>query len=365
MIFLISALRILKDAIFSPSLPLRTRFHLLLLQPITLITYTIEWTISRKFPHSSTIQIPLKRTPGYSVRAVIYTPKSTSTSTSQPQTQPQIQTQKKPLHLNIHGGGFFGGLPEGNARFCAELAEKSGAVVVSTSYRYAPVHIFPDAHEDVQDVAEYLTLNAERLWNADPRILTLSGFSVGGNLALAVAQGLAGGEYAVKGFTAFEGVVDFRLPPWLKPKPPGFPKIDPLAFLQPLFDAYAGPNRLRDMENPLLHPTLADISTLPQNMLFNIAGADILRDESTRMAERLEVDARAFNQARGVPEIPETPDGKAVVVRARVFEGQIHGWTCMPSFAVDVEKRRQAFGDSIRFLRDVHRAYGYTRVELS
>lgn len=196
MIFILRALRIFKDALFARNLPLRTRLHLLVLQPITLLTYTIEWVISRKFPHSQDIQIPLKRVPGKSLRAVVYIPKSAL-----------ARSRKVPLHLNIHGGAFLGGLPEGNARFCAELAEKSGAVVVSTSYRYAPVYTFPDAHEDVQDVAEYLTQNAERLWNADARIFTISGFSVGGNLALAVAQGLAGTEYAIRGSATFYGVV--------------------------------------------------------------------------------------------------------------------------------------------------------------
>ncbi|QGA18307.1 hypothetical protein EYB26_005991 [Talaromyces marneffei] len=323
--FFFRALRIIKDAIFARNLPLHTRFHLLLLQPTILLTYTIEWTISRKFPHSEEILIPLKRAPGQSVRAIIYIPKSAALA---------LPGKKVPLHLNIHGGAFLGGLPEGSARFCAELAEKSGAVVVSTAYRYAPVHTFPDAHEDVQDVVEYLTQNAERLWNADARIFTVSGFSVGGNLALAVAQGLAGTEFEVKGFDD----VDFRLPPWLKPKPPGYPEKDPLAFLQPLFDAYAGPNR---------------------NMLFIIGGVDILRNETTTMTERLQAEAEAINQSRQVSKTTERPDGTAVVVRTDVYEGQIHGWLEMPSFAIDVNTRTKAFDDAIKFLRHVHQAYGF------
>ncbi|KAL2864924.1 putative lipase/esterase family protein [Aspergillus lucknowensis] len=346
------ALRIIRDAIFGPKLPLRIRFLLLALQPITLLTYTIEWVVARKFPHHSAIRIPLKRAAGQSVRAVVYAPKS-----------PAPQSSKIPLHLNIHGGGFLGGLPEGNARFCADLAEKSGAVVVSTAYRYTPVHTFPDAHEDVQDVAEYLLQNAERLWNADPKNFTVSGFSVGGNLALAVAQELAGSEYAVKGCASFEGVVDFRIPPWEKPRPAGFPEKDPLQFLQPLFDAYAGPNRVRDLENPLLHPTLADINTLPQNMYFVVGGSCILRPETTTMTERLEREAKTINESRNLAETPEIPDGNAVVVRTYVAEGQIHGWTEMPSFAIDVNKRTKAFSDAISFLRGVHRAYGYTHPE--
>lgn len=79
-------------------------------------------------------------------------------------------------------------------------------MVVSTSYRYAPLHTFPAAHEDVRDVAEYLIQNAERLWGADPAVFTVSGFSVGGNLAFAVAQELSASG-GVKGLVSFEGVV--------------------------------------------------------------------------------------------------------------------------------------------------------------
>jgi acetyl esterase/lipase len=133
-----------------------------------------------------------------SVRAVVYTRKSS----------PSLPLGKRcPIHLNVHGGAFLGGLPEGNARFCSELAEKTGAVVISSSYRYAPRHVFPAAHEDVQDVASFLLENADKLWNADPELFTVSGFSVGGNLVLAVAQSAAGTAHAVKGFVVFGAVV--------------------------------------------------------------------------------------------------------------------------------------------------------------
>ncbi|CBF87179.1 putative lipase/esterase family protein [Aspergillus nidulans FGSC A4] len=287
--FLIRAFRILKDAILS-TLPLHTRLRLLLLQPISLITYTIEWYVSRQFPYTSEIQIPLKRRAG-SVRAVVYTPKSS------PSLPPR---KKRPIHLNIHGGAFLGGLPEGNARFCSELAEKTGAVVISSSYRYAPRHVFPAAHEDVQDVASFLLENAEKIWNADSELFTVSGFSVGGNLALAVAQSVAGTPHAVKGSVGFCPV--------------------------PLFDAYAGPNRRQNMKNPMLHPILADIQSLPQNMFFIIAGADILLQESQGMVQKLEEEARAINLAMGLPEEPKVPNGRSICVRNIKFEGQLHGW---------------------------------------
>ncbi|KAL6230392.1 Alpha/Beta hydrolase protein [Aspergillus navahoensis] len=358
--FLLRALRFLKDALLAPSLPLSTRLHLLLLQPISLLTYTIEWSRGRRFPHSHEIWIPLRRTPGHPLRAVVYL-------------QPGPKVGKRPLHLNIHGGGFLGGLPEGNARFCWHLAQRSGAVVVSTSYRYAPVHTFPAAHEDVQDVAEYLVRHAEEMFDADPACFTVSGFSAGGNLALGVAQGLAGAELKteagrevlIRGSVSFYGVLDLRLPPWEKPIPKGFPEKDPFSFVQPLFDAYAGPNRARDISNPLLHPTLADIKTLPQNMLFVVGDKDILCDETVTMVRRLEDEALHANRGngslRGQSEDDQSPDGKKVAVKMEVLQGQIHGWLELPSAVIDVNIRERVYGDAISFLKDVHRAYGFNR----
>ncbi|KAL4878276.1 Alpha/Beta hydrolase protein [Aspergillus karnatakaensis] len=391
------ALHILHSALFTPSLPLRTRLLLFLLQPISILTYTIEWARARRFPHSFDIQIPVRRRPGGTLRALVYiptsmsTPLSTSKDKNKDKSKPTLaessntgpglenaKEKKRPIHLNIHGGAFLGGLPEGNAWFCYELAQRSGAVVVSTTYRYAPAAVFPDAHEDVQDVASWVVENAE-LWDADGGCFTVSGFSVGGNLALGVAQAQAQAHVqsqsqsqsgGVKGLVTFYGVVDFRIPPWKKPVPSGFPEKDPLSFLQPLFDIYAGANRARDLQNPLLHPTLADIKTLPQNMLFVVGDKDILHDETIEFTERLAREASVLNKRNGVEEsnsnyevegecMTMKPDGKAVVVRREVFEGQIHGWLEMPSAAIDVKTRTKAFGDAIEFLRDVHRAYGY------
>lgn len=80
------------------------------------------------------------------------------------------------------------------------------------------------------------------------------------------------------------------------------------------------------MEDPLLHPTLADISTLPQSMLFIVGGTDILRDETVAMTERLKAEAKVVNQSKQVSKTNDRPDGSAIVVRTDVYEGQIHGW---------------------------------------
>jgi acetyl esterase/lipase len=92
------------------------------------------------------------------------------------------------LHLDVHGGAFLGGLPESDAYFCDALAQQTGAVVISVSYRYAPVHAFPAAIDDVDAVVRYLQTHAAERFGADPELLTVSGFSAGGNLVLAGSQ---------------------------------------------------------------------------------------------------------------------------------------------------------------------------------
>lgn len=185
----------LYDAFFCPSLPFTIRWRLVAFQPLLFLTNTIQYfqgTTLLSQSRETVIWIPLKRSPGHSVRAIIYHPP-----------RQESPSEKRPLHLNIHGGGFLGGLPEGNAPFCRQVSAETGAVVVSTSYRYAPRYTFPVAHEDVQDVAGWLIQNAERLWGADPRLMSVSGFSVGGNLALGIAQRLSRSAFRVKAAVLF------------------------------------------------------------------------------------------------------------------------------------------------------------------
>lgn len=185
----------LYDAFFCPSLPFTTRWRLVAFQPLVFLTNTIQYFQGSTLFSKNTetvIWIPLKRSPGHSVRAIVYHPTGRTS-----------RSEKRPLHLNIHGGGFLGGLPEGNAPFCRKVSAETGAVVVSTSYRYAPRYTFPVAHEDVQDVADWLVQNAEELWGADPTLMSASGFSVGGNLVLGTAQRLSRSEFRVKAAVLF------------------------------------------------------------------------------------------------------------------------------------------------------------------
>lgn len=87
----------------------------------------------------------------------------------------------------------------------------------------------------------------------------------------------------------------------------------------PLFDAYAEPGRIRDIDNARLHPTLASVHDLPSNMLFVIPTIDFLMYEQLEMVERLQ--REATEEAR-----KQMPNHSNRRIEKMIFEGQWHGW---------------------------------------
>lgn len=257
------------------------RWRTLLLQPILCITYSIE-----RFPYLFSRPFVVEWLPVWKHRQarvlVFKQPPSSSSSSS--------DEKARPLHVEIHGGAFMGGTPEGLADFDQRVAKETGAVVVSITYRFAPEHVFPAAIDDVDDIIAWIKENALQRWHADPELMTISGTSAGANLALASLQAEGchpPSKTAPKAVVSFCGVIDLRLSPDQKPKPEGFPKKDPLAVMIPMFDAYATEARRTNMENPRLSPAITDRKMLPPRILLVIADMDILLAEELEFARRV------------------------------------------------------------------------------
>ncbi|PSN64208.1 alpha/beta-hydrolase [Corynespora cassiicola Philippines] len=327
------------EALFS-HLPLDHRWRLLLLQPINLLAALITspyWLFSAY----SVLYIPTRNG---NRRCLAFEPPSAS----QP---PGLDIKPRPLHIDIHGGGFIGGIPEMNARWCRYLSVRTGAVVISLTYRLAPLHSFPAAHDDIDDLITWVISHSPQ-FNVDVSLLTLGGSSVGGSLALSTSQYLqsSSNPHGVipKALVAFCPVVDFRLRPGDKPKPPNFPEPDPLRFLLPLYDAYAGSERQRYWQNPRLHPMLAKKEDLPKSMFFVFAGVDILAHEQTKFIERLRRDA---NDGGSTEEVEWR-------LESRTWPNGFHGWLELPKWVLEQE-RIEAFDFSVAFIREVHQKHGF------
>ncbi len=91
-----------------------------------------------------------------------------------------------PVVVFFHGGGWVIGSIDTHDITARELANGSGAVVVSVEYRLAPEHRFPAAADDSWAATTWVAEHAAEI-GADGSRLAVAGDSAGGNLAAVVA----------------------------------------------------------------------------------------------------------------------------------------------------------------------------------
>ncbi|KAK6356764.1 hypothetical protein TWF718_001106 [Orbilia javanica] len=262
---------------------------------------------------------------GHNIRVIVFEPVYGPSSPA--------KSKPRPLHFTVHGGAFMPGIAEQNADIAHRVCRDTGAVTVSVQYRGAPRLMYPAAHDDVDDaLAYFLSPEAAQKFNLDLNNVTVSGLSAGANLSLSASMHHVG---IVKAAVSFCGVVDIRIPPWEKPKPPGFPSSNPIAFLEPVFDSYAGPLRPKHIDDPRLNIILAPASKLPQDILFIIPEVDILLHEETKLVERLKKETEGSDRR----------------VEAVFYEGELHGFPELPGVVSDPVKCEDAWRRMIDFLR--------------
>ncbi len=224
-----------------------------------------------------------------------------------------------PTLLYLHGGGYIACTPRTHRQITAAYARRGFDVFVP-DYRLAPEHPFPAAVEDAQAVFRGLVASG-----IPAARIAVSGDSAGGGLALALllAQRDAG-EAGPAGAALFS--------PWTDLAATGESirtneKRDAMLY---------GPGCARgaaiylgdaDPRTPLASPLHADLHGLPP-LLIHVGDREILRDDSTRLAER----ARAAG----------------VQVELRVWPVLPHVWQMAQHF---VPEARESLGRAADFLR--------------
>lgn len=108
---------------------------------------------------------------GGSVPARIYTPKGKGPF---------------PVIVYFHGGGWVIGTLDAYDATPRALANATGAIVVAASYRQAPEHKFPAAHDDAFAAYQWVLANAAG-FGGDATRVAVAGESAGGNLAINTA----------------------------------------------------------------------------------------------------------------------------------------------------------------------------------
>lgn len=171
--------------------------------------------------------------------------------------------------LYFHGGGYTVGSLDSHHSLMAHLALACETSVNALGYRLAPEHPFPAALDDA--VAAY----KEMLEYTPGEKIMIAGDSAGGGLALACALRLKDEDMPMPGCLAL-------LAPWTDLTCSG-DSLEPVrdVFLQGAAH-YAGEY---STDTVGVSPLFGDLVGLPP-MLIQVASAEPLLDDSTRLAER-------------------------------------------------------------------------------
>jgi acetyl esterase/lipase len=204
-----------------------------------------------------------------------------------------------PLILYFHGGGYIVGGLASHGAFCSRLGQAVGGRVLFADYRLAPEHHFPAALEDGIAALRHAGATASGR-------LFIAGDSAGGGLALAVAQA-AVAQQGAEGVRVPDGLI--LISPWTDLTLSGASMVENAAtdamlsmkILTRMRAAYLGPQEPADRRaSPLFDPN----THLPPTLLI-YSDSEVLRDDSTRLAENLRLGGTAVTERayRGKPHV--------------------------------------------------------------
>jgi len=180
--------------------------------------------------------------------------------------------------LYLHGGGYVMGSINTHRAMIARISRAAQTRVLAIDYRLAPEHPFPAAVDDATTAYRWLLEQGYQ-----PDKIVISGDSAGGGLTFAALVALRDSKTPLPAAAA-------PISPWTDLAATGASLktragVDPMVGregLVPMAKHYAGSN---DPTHPLISPLYADLAGLPP-MLIHVGDAEILLDDSTRIAER-------------------------------------------------------------------------------
>lgn len=180
--------------------------------------------------------------------------------------------------LYLHGGGYVMGSINTHRAMIARLSRASQAKALALDYRLAPEHPFPAAVEDATAAYRWLLAQGYK-----PGKIVISGDSAGGGLVLATLLALRDAQTPLPAAAA-------PISAWSDMEGTGASvktraSKDPMVANGPLLNMAKQYIGNADPKNPLASPLHGDYRGLPP-MLMQVGDAEILLDDSTRVAEK-------------------------------------------------------------------------------
>lgn len=180
--------------------------------------------------------------------------------------------------LYLHGGGYVMGSINTHRAMMARISRSAKARVLAVDYRLAPEHPFPAGLDDATAAYRWLLDQGYQ-----PGKIVISGDSAGGGLTFATLVALRDENIPLPAAAV-------PISPWtdlaatgesLKTRAEADPMVGNEG-LVPMARHYAGDE---DLKHPLVSPLYAELHDLPP-LLIHVGDAEILLDDSTRIAER-------------------------------------------------------------------------------
>ncbi|CAB3774339.1 alpha/beta hydrolase [Paraburkholderia humisilvae] len=223
------------------------------------------------------------------------------------------------LIVYYHGGGFFLFSPHTYRVTTTHLARAANVAVFAPTYRLAPEHPAPAAHDDAFGIYQW----ALRQGYAADRV-ALAGDSAGANLALAtVVRARERGLPLPRALTLFSPWLDFAEEGASYRTTTNDPILPP-AVLDGFKHAYL---RDRYRKSPTVTPFYDDFSGLPPT-LVHVGSWERLLDDSITLVARM--------RTAGVDS------------ELKIFDGMCHGWQL---FAPILDEGMASLEESARFIQ--------------
>lgn len=235
---------------------------------LAVLLRTLMRLVNRISAHPDEVRYIPSREPGRTIKIHVYRASKTSTPS--------------PVLLNIHGSGFLLPFHGSDDEFCRRVSRETTYTVLDVSYRLAPENPFPAALNDVEDAINYALGRPDEF---DLAHLSISGFSAGGNLALAASATLfPAGTF--RSLIAFYPALDLSLDAASKVAPDPRGRVIPIPVARLFNRCYVPPNF--DRRDPRISPRFAQLDQFPRRMLMITAEGDSLALEAEELAEKLE-----------------------------------------------------------------------------
>jgi monoterpene epsilon-lactone hydrolase len=180
--------------------------------------------------------------------------------------------------LYLHGGGYTIGSIKTHRCLAGWISRAAKARVLLIDYRLAPEHPHPAALEDAVAAYRFMLDSGVK-----PSRAVIAGDSAGGGLTVATVVAIRDAKLPLPAAAVC-------ISPWVDMEGTGESmktkaNVDPMvggASLGDMASAYLGG---KDPRTPLASPLYADLKGLPP-MLIQVGTAEVLLDDSSRLAER-------------------------------------------------------------------------------